>query len=132
MSESCPKIEIALKQICTVLGLFQHPLKMLRVKVFYIFLTPSVSSLFIGLKIEQNEEQGFVWVDGTSLEEAGYTNWKPQQPDNGGGLYKQWCVQMASSFLGLWDDVPCGIPGAFVCQRPYSKFSLYLCLIPYQ
>ncbi|XP_077993987.1 macrophage mannose receptor 1-like [Glandiceps talaboti] len=60
-------------------------------------------------------EDSFIWVDGISLEDYGYSNWRPGQPDNWGTNGED-CVYFATS--GQWADVPCssGQVFGYVCQ----------------
>merc|ERR1712215_277152 len=56
------------------------------------------------------EEGTFSWVDGAAVS---YTNWRPNQPNNGGG--NQHCAWIRPD--GGWDDVVCGKTNAYVCQK---------------
>ena len=56
------------------------------------------------------EEGVFSWVDGSTVD---FTNWVPDQPDNGGT--GEHCVRVRGH--GGWDDVACNRMEAFVCQE---------------
>merc|ERR1711910_10960 len=56
------------------------------------------------------DEGNFAWVDGTTVS---YTNWRPNQPNNGGD--NQHCAWVRPD--GGWDDVVCGKTNAYVCQK---------------
>merc|ERR1712236_31545 len=56
------------------------------------------------------DEGTFSWVDGAAVS---YTNWRPNQPNNGGG--NQHCAWIRPD--GGWDDVVCGKTNAYVCQK---------------
>lgn len=69
----------------------------------------------------------FADVTATSCSPSGeaYTNWAPQQPDNGGCvcigacLEGQDCAMMRGRDNGMWDDATCGaVYAAFVCEAP--------------
>jgi hypothetical protein len=50
-------------------------------------------------------EGTFVWDDGQPFS---YTDWRPNEPSNGGGAYEEDCLVVAASRPGKgWDDRPC-------------------------
>uniref|UniRef100_A0A914EFC4 C-type lectin domain-containing protein n=1 Tax=Acrobeloides nanus TaxID=290746 RepID=A0A914EFC4_9BILA len=82
--------------------------------------------VFIGL-FDPFHNQVWTWKDGTPVN---YTNWEPNQPDNGGGK-GQYCGSIASTWtdssdfyrawrIGGWDDEYCDYPLDSICQKKAS------------
>ncbi|XP_060564340.1 neurocan core protein-like isoform X3 [Ruditapes philippinarum] len=53
-----------------------------------------------------------VWISSGNL--ATFTNWYDGQPSNSGG--GEDCVEILG--LGQWNDIPCWLSRAYVCERP--------------
>jgi hypothetical protein len=66
---------------------------------------------FIGLS-DAASEGTFVWIDGGGLD---FTHWNTGEPNDAGG--NEDCTEMDLAG-GIWNDVPCGDPRAFVCESP--------------
>ncbi|XP_060077907.1 perlucin-like [Ylistrum balloti] len=62
------------------------------------------------------KEGEFRWMgkNGNSIPIAGYTNWAPGQPDNGGHLEN--CLEIRFSFGILWNDLDCNAKQNFICE----------------
>ncbi|XP_026318382.1 secretory phospholipase A2 receptor-like [Hyposmocoma kahamanoa] len=82
----------------------------------YTMLSNYKDSLLLGFKKLQGT---WTTIHGQSLEQAGYSNWSPKQPDssthpNPGGT-KEYCGAMFRT--GLLDDVWCDVQYPFICER---------------
>lgn len=66
---------------------------------------------FIGLS-DSASEGAFVWIDGAGLD---FTSWNAGEPNDAGGVED--CVEIDPT-VGIWNDVPCDTPRAFVCESP--------------
>src|SRR5262249_28978064 len=77
------------------------------------------NDVFIGASDEVTEGT-FVWDDGTPFS---LTNWNAGEPNNGGGMFEEDCVEVLGSRNGVWNDIPCAPPPVglgsypFVCER---------------
>ena len=71
--------------------------------------------VWIGLN-DNDTEGDFVWQDGSPL--GSYTNWAPNQPDNGGPTGDdEDCVEMGQFNDGLWNDQDCSLGYlGFICE----------------
>ena len=79
-----------------------------------------MNDAWIGLTDATTEMQ-FRWVD--PAVPLAFTQWDPNEPNNGGGTYEEDCVVIAGARAGDWDDRPCSdqVPGAPAgcCSYPY-------------
>ncbi|KAI8517186.1 response to nematode [Branchiostoma belcheri] len=73
-------------------------------------------SYWIGLN-DVREEGSFVWSDEANSP-AVYTNWHPDQPDNGGG---EDCVEMTKN--QDWNDLPCSSKLNFICEKEKTQWT---------
>ncbi|XP_078695922.1 uncharacterized protein LOC144924510 isoform X2 [Branchiostoma floridae x Branchiostoma belcheri] len=73
-------------------------------------------SYWIGLN-DVREEGSFVWSD-EAKSPAVYTNWQPDQPDNGGG---EDCVEMTKN--QDWNDLPCSSKLNFICEKEKTQWT---------
>ena len=68
---------------------------------------------WIGLNDILNEGTA-TWVNGASV---GFTNWRNNQPNNGGmGQHCVWVRSQSQADPGTWDDVVCNRDLPYVCQ----------------
>ncbi|XP_051465466.1 macrophage mannose receptor 1-like isoform X2 [Apus apus] len=67
---------------------------------------------FIGLKLSLDKR--FSWIDGTPVT---YVAWAPNEPNFANN--EENCVVMLSEH-GLWNDVNCGSPHQFICEKHNS------------
>ena len=77
----------------------------------------SRSWVWIGLH-DQNQEDVFVWVDGSPIS---YENWNPRQPDNVYNGYHnatENCVLIDDHKEG-WNDYPCMHLDSYLCEISY-------------
>ena len=71
----------------------------------------------------------WTWSDGGLLSLEDYLNWSPSQPDGeyrGRSISGTSCIEMLSSRApaekrGTWEDAPCEVPKAYVCERPANS-----------
>ena len=76
------------------------------------------NDVWIGLH-DMSQEGNFVWIsNSTSL----YRSWSRDEPNNDGGVED--CAHMLASST-LWNDLPCGVPSPYVCER--GEHSLKYC-----
>ena len=64
-------------------------------------------------------DDGFVWVDGSSIIAGDYTNWVDDEPSNN---QLENCVLMMGLLDGNWKDYACGGPMQYICQRKVGKY----------
>ncbi|XP_044862469.1 macrophage mannose receptor 1-like [Mauremys mutica] len=72
-------------------------------------------SYFIGLTVSLDKK--FSWMDGTPVN---YVAWAPNEPNFANN--DENCVIMISAF-GLWNDINCGYPSGFICERHNSTIN---------
>ncbi|XP_067418418.1 macrophage mannose receptor 1-like [Emydura macquarii macquarii] len=72
-------------------------------------------SYFIGLTVSLDKK--FSWMDGTPVN---YIAWAPNEPNFANN--DENCVIMISS-TGLWNDINCGHPEGFICERHNSTIN---------
>ena len=87
-------------------------------KLFHSTLFVAGNAMVIGLTKESAGDDGFVWVDGSSIIAGGYTNWADDEPSNN-QLEK--CVLMMGLLDGKWKDYSCEGPVQYICQRKVGK-----------
>ncbi|XP_022111487.1 C-type lectin domain family 4 member F-like, partial [Acanthaster planci] len=77
----------------------------------------SASNVWIGLN-DRTAEGVYRWADGTPL--TGFTNWGPNQPDNGNNAFQEDCMYLRANedFPGEWYDGYCDYPRAYICEKP--------------
>ncbi|XP_022109942.1 C-type mannose receptor 2-like [Acanthaster planci] len=75
------------------------------------------SNVWIGLN-DRTVEGVYRWADGTPL--TGFTNWGPNQPDNGNKAFQEDCMYLRANenFPGEWYDGYCDYPRAYICEKP--------------
>uniref|UniRef100_A0A8C3TIF9 C-type lectin domain-containing protein n=1 Tax=Chelydra serpentina TaxID=8475 RepID=A0A8C3TIF9_CHESE len=73
------------------------------------------SSYFIGLTVSLDKK--FSWLDGTPVN---YVAWAPNEPSFANN--DENCVVMILS-IGLWNDINCGYPSGFICERHNSTIN---------
>ncbi|XP_005387016.1 PREDICTED: macrophage mannose receptor 1 [Chinchilla lanigera] len=76
---------------------------------------PSVSAYFIGLSISLDKT--FIWMDGTKVD---YVSWAPGEPNFAND--DENCVTLYTD-SGLWNDINCGYPNTFICERHNSSIN---------
>ncbi|XP_068942367.1 macrophage mannose receptor 1 isoform X1 [Petaurus breviceps papuanus] len=81
----------------------------------YISTLDSEATYFIGLLISLDKK--FSWMDGTKVN---YVSWAPGEPNFAND--DENCVVLYSS-SGLWNDINCGFPNNFICQRHNSSIN---------
>ncbi|XP_053119453.1 macrophage mannose receptor 1 isoform X2 [Hemicordylus capensis] len=79
----------------------------------YISKTEQDNSYFIGLQLSIDKEVS--WMDGTPVK---YVAWSPHEPNFANN--DENCVVIYKS-TGLWNDVNCGYPHPFICERHNSS-----------
>ncbi|KAG8515944.1 Macrophage mannose receptor 1 [Galemys pyrenaicus] len=70
---------------------------------------------FIGLLISLDKK--FIWMDGSKVD---YVSWATGEPNFAND--DENCVTMYSN-SGFWNDINCGYPNAFICQRHNSSIN---------
>lgn len=70
--------------------------------------------LWIGLN-DLEEENKFVWSDGTPFNSSVYNNWGPGEPNN---HLEEHCVEL---FRHLWNDNTCTKKFGHICEKPKGK-----------
>ncbi|XP_070582573.1 macrophage mannose receptor 1-like [Erythrolamprus reginae] len=75
----------------------------------YILQNELVTSYYIGL--QQSLDKVTRWMDGTPVQ---YVAWAPHEPNFANN--DENCVVIYSS-TGLWNDINCGYPVSFICER---------------
>lgn len=68
---------------------------------------------WIGLHKPDGQDD-FIWVTGHPLV---YTNWNPAEPNNFYG-WNEDCAEMSYYFDYNWNDRPCDVKLAYVCEKP--------------
>jgi hypothetical protein len=66
--------------------------------------------VWIGID-DMAREGVYTWVSGTEVE---FTNWAPNQPNNGAGGRDQDCCRMLGD--GTWNDTDCGLAFGAICR----------------
>uniref|UniRef100_A0A8C0H605 C-type lectin domain-containing protein n=1 Tax=Chelonoidis abingdonii TaxID=106734 RepID=A0A8C0H605_CHEAB len=79
----------------------------------YILRNGQKESYFIGLIL--SVDQQFTWMDGSPVH---YVAWAKNEPNYANA--EENCVVMYKNF-GLWNDINCGNPNAFICERHSSS-----------
>ncbi|XP_072010898.1 macrophage mannose receptor 1-like [Engystomops pustulosus] len=75
-------------------------------------------SYYIGLRLGLDRE--FKWMDGSPID---FVAWKLNQPNFANN--DEFCVEMTSPY-GLWNDINCGVPYKFICERTNSSINTTL------
>ena len=70
--------------------------------------------LWIGLS-DLDEENKFVWSDGTPFNPSVYNNWGPGEPNN---RLEEHCVEL---FEHVWNDNTCTKKFGHICEKPNGK-----------
>jgi hypothetical protein len=87
-----------------------------------IALTSVASNVWIALRQVDKllEPYGhWVWLDGTALENGGFSNWNLNEPSNTGN------EDCAHTYLGKWNDAVCDLAFYCGCQIEDRKHYLY-------
>ncbi|XP_028934045.1 macrophage mannose receptor 1 [Ornithorhynchus anatinus] len=81
----------------------------------YVSKNGAFKEYFIGLILSLDKK--FKWMDGTKVD---YVAWDTGEPNFAND--DENCVVLYSS-LGNWNDINCGYPNAFICQRHNSSIN---------
>ncbi|EHH64595.1 macrophage mannose receptor 1 [Macaca nemestrina] len=81
----------------------------------YVNRNDAQSAYFIGLLISLDKK--FAWMDGSKVD---YVSWATGEPNFANE--DENCVTMYSN-SGFWNDINCGYPNAFICQRHNSSIN---------
>ncbi|KAM8967854.1 macrophage mannose receptor 1 isoform 2-T2 [Pelodytes ibericus] len=81
----------------------------------YIIKNGRYDTYFIGLKLGLDKE--FLWMDGSPVDFVAWANYEPNFANN-----DENCVVMYKN-LGNWNDINCGYPNAFICERKNSSIN---------
>ncbi|MEE6466813.1 hypothetical protein FKM82_007061 [Ascaphus truei] len=81
----------------------------------YILKNEKQDNYFIGLLL--GLDKGFRWMDGTPLDYVAWASYEPNFANN-----DENCVVMYKN-LGFWNDINCGYPNAFICERKNSSIN---------
>ncbi|XP_072010312.1 macrophage mannose receptor 1-like isoform X1 [Engystomops pustulosus] len=81
----------------------------------YILYKRAQSSYYIGLRLGLDRE--FKWMDGSPID---FVAWKLNQPDFSNN--DEFCVEMTAPY-GHWNDINCGVPHGFICERTNSSIN---------
>lgn len=81
----------------------------------YISKDETINAYFIGLQLSLDKEVS--WMDGTPMR---YVAWAPHEPNFANN--DENCVVMYRT-SGLWNDVNCGYPHPFICERHNSSIN---------
>lgn len=68
---------------------------------------------------DMQEEGSFTWLNGTTDEFGGYTNWGNKEPNNNNN--NEDCIQMYYEYDGKWNDASCKNKLPFMCQRLFCN-----------
>ncbi|XP_071955377.1 echinoidin-like [Antedon mediterranea] len=78
----------------------------------------SLATYWIGLT--NTESNGWLWSDNN--EEANYTNWDVNQPDNYGGFQNCATVWNRDGLQTKWDDTSCYDQQGYVCKISFQQY----------
>ncbi|XP_002918683.1 macrophage mannose receptor 1 [Ailuropoda melanoleuca] len=81
----------------------------------YVNRNDAQPAYFIGLRISLDKK--FIWMDGSKVD---YVAWATGEPNFAND--DENCVTMYSN-SGFWNDINCGYPNAFICQRHNSSIN---------
>ncbi|XP_062983516.1 macrophage mannose receptor 1-like [Elgaria multicarinata webbii] len=81
----------------------------------YISQNERVDNYFIGLQLSLDKKVS--WMDGTPVQ---YLAWAPHEPNFANN--DENCVVIYRS-TGLWNDISCGYPKPFICERHKSSIN---------
>ncbi|KAM3929234.1 macrophage mannose receptor 1-like [Leptodactylus fuscus] len=81
----------------------------------YISTKRAIKSYYIGLRLGLDKE--FKWMDGSPVD---FVAWESHQPDFANN--DEFCTEMRPPF-GLWNDINCGVPYGFICERTNSSIN---------
>ncbi|XP_061441866.1 LOW QUALITY PROTEIN: macrophage mannose receptor 1-like [Rhineura floridana] len=81
----------------------------------YISQKDMLENYFIGLKLSIDKQVS--WMDGTPVQ---YLAWAPHEPNFANN--DENCVVIYRN-TGLWNDINCGYPQRFICERHNSSFN---------
>ncbi|ELW47394.1 Macrophage mannose receptor 1 [Tupaia chinensis] len=81
----------------------------------YVNKNDAHSAYFIGLLISLDKK--FAWMDGSKVD---YVSWATGEPNFAND--DENCVTMYSN-SGFWNDINCGYPNGFICQRHNSSIN---------
>ncbi|KAM4688189.1 macrophage mannose receptor 1 isoform 2-T2 [Discoglossus pictus] len=79
----------------------------------YILKNGKHDSYFIGLRLGLDRE--FKWMDGSPVDFVKWASYEPNFANN-----DEDCVVIYKN-LGLWNDINCGYPNPFICERKNSS-----------
>ncbi|XP_072010311.1 macrophage mannose receptor 1 isoform X2 [Engystomops pustulosus] len=82
----------------------------------YILKNGKGNAYFIGLRLAVDKE--FMWMDGTLVNYVAWASYEPNFANN-----DENCVTMYKN-LGYWNDVNCGYPSPFICERKISSINV--------
>ncbi|XP_053569949.1 macrophage mannose receptor 1 isoform X2 [Bombina bombina] len=81
----------------------------------YVLKTGSLDSYFIALRLSLDRE--FKWMDGSPVDFEKWATYEPNFANN-----DEDCVVMYRN-VGLWNDINCGYPNGFICERKNSSIN---------
>ncbi|XP_056375176.1 macrophage mannose receptor 1-like [Hyla sarda] len=81
----------------------------------YILKTGKADGYFIGLRLAVDRE--FMWMDGSPIDFVAWASYEPNFANN-----DENCVTMYRN-LGYWNDINCGYPNPFICERKNSSIN---------
>ena len=91
-------------------------------KIYQILKSRDIGTVWIGVYRDGNDK--FITVSG--VVNASYTNWYPEEPNNGRGFRNEDCVELMNmvywtpnhgAAAGQWNDAPCSDSRRhFVCE----------------
>ncbi|KAM3929565.1 macrophage mannose receptor 1-like [Leptodactylus fuscus] len=81
----------------------------------YVLKNEKSSAYFIGLRLAVDKE--FMWMDGSPIDYVAWASHEPNFANN-----DENCVTMYRN-LGYWNDINCGYPNPFICERKNSSIN---------
>ena len=84
-----------------------------------ILPTNENGNYWIGLS-KTNEENVWIWTDGTQLDSDGYENWENNQPDNNQNQQNCVVIHIRKSdpdHNGKWKDIRCFQEWKYICEN---------------
>ncbi|XP_026542182.1 macrophage mannose receptor 1-like isoform X2 [Notechis scutatus] len=88
----------------------------------YILQNEQVNSYFIALQLSLDKVSS--WMDGTPVQ---YVAWAPHEPNFANN--DENCVVIYRT-TGLWNDINCGYPSSFICERHNNSINATIAPTP--